>query len=222
MPTATQTKPRTLRHPVGAFVESAYNGGQMTGKDLGEQVLRKPEVFLPKVVNLLRHDSAKVRAGAAEALAEVLQKKPTAGVRHVAELLAALDCKEAQTRAEVLKSLAAMTPHCATEMWSGFDKLRANLLEPKSATIRQYAALCLAHLGERGLWQARKVLPLFAEALQTFSDDAQIVQALRLIARESFAKRLAAELQILLEPVTQRKRSVAKQQAEKVLALLSE
>jgi hypothetical protein len=142
-------------------------------------------------------------------------------VRHVAELLTALDCKESQTRAELLKALAAMTPHCATEMWGGFDRLRANLLEPKNPTVRQHAATCLAHLGERGLWQARKVLPLFAEALRTFSDDAQIVQALRLIARESFAKRLAAELQILLEPVTQRKRSLAKQQAEEVLRLLS-
>ncbi len=221
MPTATQERARALRDPVGAFLESVYSGSRAAGRELGAQVSRKPEVFVPKVVGLLRHEDAQVRAGAAEAMAEVLQQKPAAGLHYVSELIAALDCKEPQTRAEVLRALAAMTPHCATEMWSGFDRLRANLLEPKNATVRAYAAFCLAHLGARGLWQARKVLPLFAEALAAFPDDGQVIQAVRLIACQPFAKRLADEVRAALTPITTRKRSQAKQQAEEVLALVS-
>ncbi len=117
--------------------------------------------------------SRRRRQDAAHKIAVAAQVDPDLVADNVADLVAALERPEAQTRWEVLNALTELAGKDAEAVESAFDGAEDSLFDDGSSTVRLAAFLFLCRFGSTSAARSDRAWPLLDEAIQCYHGDAE-------------------------------------------------
>lgn len=152
--------------PVDAFVQRAINGSKGGAKILSDTVAIDA-TLLPRVIPLLAHEKPNVRAGAAEALADLAPTHVEALAPHAPAFVAAIaggaDSRLAEAILRSLAELVRLRPD--TLDGAGVVALEHVLTKRPKPELAEMVYTVLGRWGSTSPERAKEVLPLIAKAL---------------------------------------------------------
>lgn len=139
-------------------------------KQLADEALND-EGKLSELVELLSTGSRRERQAAASSIHDIAKVRPTALGGHIAACIDALGRPEAQTRWEVLETLALLVEVDARTCGKAIPEAEIALFDEDSGPVRLAAVRYLCKIGATTPTRSEKVWPLLDEAIQCYHGD---------------------------------------------------
>jgi hypothetical protein len=145
------------------------------GKSLAKEVLQGDAAILKEAVGLLAYDEKNVRAGAAKIVEQVAVADSSLVVRHLPQLLLALDLPEPQTRWMAIHTLGLCAALDAETAKQALPKAETYIEADSGACLWGATVIYLGFLGATSEQNARAVFPTLERALYRIPGQAKNV-----------------------------------------------
>ncbi len=144
---------------------SPMPGKPTTGRSLIQQVFIGDSANLFEAIDLLKHEDAAVRTGAARLIEQTAAIYPKRVAPWIAEMLPALDAPEAQTRWTILHVLGLCAAQNSAAALQALPKAQQFISERSGMTLWNATIVFLGYVGVTSAENARQALPLLSQAL---------------------------------------------------------
>lgn len=137
---------------------------------------------MDKLVSDISSNSRLSRQKAASTFSKLARVEPERVLAHLDLLFAALDCKEARTKAAVLETLAVLSAHDSSLVEKVYDYAEEALFDDDDGSLRLMGMFFLCKAGAVNQQASLRAWPLIDEALQCFHGEPEFCDMLTFVS----------------------------------------